>query len=203
MGCAKPTPFHWEDLRNRPREAVLAHEGVKALENGDGYELTFLDSVYRMDVKRETIRELSPRPDRGLSEQFQILLVRYLIRDHGGPVTGTDITEKDLTGGVTFFQGPHTLHVEPIVKCFGTNPEGFKELGHKLGAVPVENGDAGMKFFPFPAIPVTYVLWAEDSEFPASMTVLFDKSIERWFSLDEVFMLVYTLTDRIVEDCLP
>ena len=55
-----------------------------------------------------------------------------------------------------------------------------------------------MKFFPFPEIPVTYVLWTEDNEFPASVNIMFDKSIEKWFSLDMIFLVVLILTDRIV-----
>jgi hypothetical protein len=56
-----------------------------------------------------------------------------------------------------------------------------------------------MTFFPFPGIPVTYVLWVEDSEFPASVSVMFDSSIERWLKLDMIFLLVETLTQRIME----
>ena len=56
-----------------------------------------------------------------------------------------------------------------------------------------------MRFLPFPLMPVTYVLWKEDEEFPASVSVLFDKSITRWFELDMIFTLVLVLTERIVE----
>jgi hypothetical protein len=59
-----------------------------------------------------------------------------------------------------------------------------------------------MKFFPFPEIPVTYVLWTQDDEFPASVTIMFDKSIEGWFSLDMIFMVVLIVTERIAgRDC--
>jgi hypothetical protein len=56
-----------------------------------------------------------------------------------------------------------------------------------------------MCFSPFPQIPVTYVLWTADDEFPASVSVLFDSSITRWFELDMIFTLVWVLTERIVE----
>ena len=199
MACAAPNPFHWVDLRNHSKEEILLHEGVKLSSDTQAYEVTFLNSVYLVDPEQESIIELSPKPERELTEEFQILLIQYMMSDYGGPLTGKEVSEKDLPGGVTFFQGPHALHVRPIVKRFGTDPEGFEAAARKLGAIPVESGDKGMKFFPFPMFPVTYVLWVADDEFPASVSVLFDGSIEHRFTLDMVFALVWTLTERIVE----
>jgi hypothetical protein len=70
----------------------------------------------------------------------------------------------------------------------------------ELGGIHAEHGDASIRFLPFPEIPVTYVLWRADDEFPASVSVLFDASIGRWLALDMIFTLVWVLTERIVED---
>jgi hypothetical protein len=159
----------------------------------------FLNSVYLVDPVAERISELSPDPARELPEVFQILLIRYLVAENGGPLDGKEASEKDFPGGLTFFQGPHALNVGPIVKLYGSDPDAFETRARELGAVPVPHGDKGMSFLPFPLIPVTYVLWREDDEFPASVSVLFDKSIARWFELDMIFSLVSVLTERIVE----
>ncbi|MDQ7781228.1 MAG: DUF3786 domain-containing protein [Desulfomonilaceae bacterium] len=199
MGCAAPHPFHWDDLRNCAVDRVIAREGVTLSKTGNGYELTFLNAVYEIDPAAERINEISPDPSRELTEMFQILLIQYLLAPIGSPIDGKDISEKDCPGGVTFFQGPHALYVRPIAKLYGRNPDAFEERGRDLNAVPVSHGDAAMRFFPFPEIPVTYVLWAADDEFPASVSVLFDSSITRWFELDMIFSLVWVVTERIVE----
>ncbi|MEW6350159.1 MAG: DUF3786 domain-containing protein [Thermodesulfobacteriota bacterium] len=200
MGCAAPNPLHWEDLRTRPSEMVLRRKGVKEAALGKAFEITFLDAAYLVDPHRETITELFPEPNRPLSEAFQILLIRYLVAEYGGPADGRDVSEKDLPGGVTFFQGPHALHVSPITKRFGDDPTAFLELGRAFGGEVRSYGDGSLRFLPFPEIPVTYVLWRADEEFPASVSVLFDASITRWFELDMVFTLVMVLTERICED---
>lgn len=110
-----------------------------------------------------------------------------------------DVSEKDFPGGVTFFQGPHALYVAPIVELYGSEPEAFAARCSELGAHPAVYGDKSMRFYPFPTIPVTYVLWRADDEFPASVSILFDQSITRWFEFDMVFTLVWVLTERIVE----
>jgi len=199
MSCASPNHLHWEDLRSKPAEEVLARGGVKPASEGFGYKVEFLDAVYQVDPIAQRIWELGPDPQRVLTEEFQILLIRYLVAPLGGPLEGKAISEKDLPGGVTFFQGPHALYVKPIAKRYGAAPQAFEARGRELSAEPVDHGDKAMRFFPFPQIPVTYVLWKEDEEFPASVSILLDSSIERWFELDMVFTLVWVLTDRICE----
>lgn len=199
MGCAAPHPMHWEDLRNHSRAEVLNRAGVTGAPDGKAYELAFLDARYLIDPIREQITELSPRPDRMLTEEFQILLIRYLVAPIGAPVDGKEVSEKDFPGGVTFFQGPHSLHVAPIAKRYGRDPGAFESRSRELGAQPGSHGDISMTFHPLPDIPITYVLWVADDEFPASVSVLFDSSIARWFELDMIFTLVWILTDRIME----
>lgn len=200
MGCAAPNPMHWEDLRNQPLDHVVNRGGVAAAPDGPGYDVTFLERVYRVDPEACLVKELDPDPGRELTEEFQILLIRYLVAPNGGKRTGREISEKDLPGGVTFFQGPHTLWVHPIVKLYGSDAEAFASRGQDLNAERIRHGDCGLRFYPFPEIPVTYVLWQEDEEFPASVSVLFDSSIGKWFELDMVFTLVRVVTQRIASE---
>lgn len=199
MGCAAPNPMHWEDLRNHSVNDILDRDGVTSAANSQGYEVSFLDAVYLVDAHNEKITELTPNPGRCLSEMFQILLIRYLVAPNGGPIDGNDVSEKDFQGGVTFFQGPHALYVSPIVKLYGENPDAFEARGRELGGIPFDFGDKAVRFFPFPQMPVTYVLWKADDEFPASVSVMFDSSLSRWFELDMIFSLVWVLTERIIE----
>ncbi len=198
MGCAAPNSMHWQDLRAHSRGEILNQPGVRATSDGQSYEVGFLDSLYLVDPTSERISEMSPNADRMLSQEFQILLIRYLVAGNGGPPQNREISEKDLPGGVTFFQGPHTLNVAPIEERYGHDPDAFAARGQELGGALVTFGDCAVRFFPFPLIPVTYVLWKADEEFPASVSVLFDASISQWFTLDMIFGLVLVLTDRIV-----
>jgi len=161
------------------------------------YVIQFLNSLYLVDPVRERITELNPNPRRELSEEFQILLIRYLVAKNPASLDGKEVSEKDFPGGVTFFQGPHTLHTTPIAERYGMDPDAFESRCRELGALTAPHGDRAMRFLPFPTIPVTYVLWTADEEFPASVSVLFDSSIARWFELDMIFTLVLTLTERI------
>jgi len=172
--------------------------GVQALSDGHVYQASFLNAIYRIDPQKELIEEISPCPNRFLTQEFQILLLRYLLAPHAGNLTGELVSEKDFPGGSTFFQGPHAMPVEPIARNYGTAPQSFLSKGRELGAESMNLGDVSLTFYPFPLIPVTYVLWEGDEEFAPSVTCLFDRSIARWFEFDMIFTLVLVLTDRIV-----
>ncbi len=200
MGCAQPHPFHWKDLRARQREEVLSLPGVKAASEGAVYQVSFLNALYLVDPYTERIEETSPWPQRPLSQEFQILLIRYLLAPHGGHLTGELVSEKDFPGGSTFFQGPHAMPVNPLIRRYGSSPQSFASRGHELGAKPMALGDVSLTFYPFPLIPVTYILWEGDEEFPPIVTCLFDRSVSKWFEFDMIFTLVLVLTERIVEE---
>ena len=200
MGCAAPNPLHWQDLRAQPPERVLSKPGVEHSPSGTAYELGFLDGRFRIDPQAETVEELRPVAGRPLSQEFQILLIRYLTLSIDGQLAGEEVTEKDLPGGVTFFQGPHELPVHALEERFGNDPQGFAARGLELGATRIEHGDVGLRFFPLPETPVSLILWAADDEFGAQISAIFDRSICRWFSLDMVFLLVRQLSHWITLD---
>jgi len=197
MGCAAPNPLHWRDLRDRPPAEVLAKPDVRLVD--EAYEVAFLDGRFRVDPGAERVEELAPEPGRLLSQEFQILLIRYLTTPMPGELAGEEVTEKELPGGATFFRGPHALPVQALVERFGRDAQGFLERGRRLGGAPVERGDAGLRFEPFARIPVTLVLWQADEEFDAQVTAAFDRSICRWFELDMVFLLVRQLATRLAD----
>jgi hypothetical protein len=200
MGCAAPNPLHWQDLRAQPPEGVLSKPGVECTPGATAYELGFMDGRFRIETQAETVEELWPVAGRPLSQEFQILLIRYLTLAIDGQLTGDQVTEKDLPGGATFFQGPHELPVHALVQRYGNDPQGFAARGLELGATRIEHGDVGLRFFPFPETPVSLILWAADDEFGAQISAVFDGSICHWFELDMVFLLVRQLSRWIIPE---
>jgi hypothetical protein len=194
--------MHWQDLRSRPVESILALPGVTLSTDQNSYQIGFLNSNYRIDPIEENVIEISPDPDRTLSQAFQILLIRYLLASplSADGITDEEISESELPGGVTFFQGPHSLPVHLIADRYKNDVDAFLTRGRQLGADIREHGDGSIRLWPFLKIPVTFILWKQDEEFPASVSVLFDRSIGSWFELDMVFTLVWQLVERLLGD---
>jgi len=53
------------------------------------------------------------------------------------------------------------------------------------------------QFQAFPNIPITYIYWNGDEEFPASVQVLFDSSIKDYLPLEDIVFLSEMLSWKL------
>jgi hypothetical protein len=97
-----------------------------------------------------------------------------------------------------FFQGPHALLVDPLIKRYGRDLEDFKNTAEFLEGRPVDMADAAYQLLPFPRVPVYYLFWQGDDEFDPRISVLFDRSIEEVFSADVIWGLVSRVSTALL-----
>ena len=128
----------------------------------------------------------------------RILLLHYLIRADGSPLTGKWVGYKDIPGGLLYAGVFARRVIEPLVRKFGNSAKWFKEIGKKLGGKSVEVGDASFILHAFPFIPLQYVLWEGDKEFPPSVQLLFDASVDHYLSLEDIVVLGQMATGRLI-----
>ncbi len=69
------------------------------------------------------------------------------------------------------------------------NPGCFLEKAASMGARPVNLGDIGLEFMAFPDLPVRLKFYHSDEEFPASLTLLWDKNILDFLRYETVYYL--------------
>ena len=130
---------------------------------------------------------------------FILMVLVYLTEAKEAKPTHTWISEKDLKGGATFFRGPHQFPLKTMEDCFGKDPDLFFTTGRRLGGSEILYGDKGFALEVFPKVPLAYVLWRADEEFPARVGVLFDSTIEAHLPLDIIWCLVSETTRRLME----
>jgi hypothetical protein len=128
----------------------------------------------------------------------RILLLHYLIRADGNPLTGKWVAYKDIPGGL-LYAGVFARRVtEPLERKFGKSGKSFKEIGLRSGGQPAEGGDASFILQAFPYIRLQYVLWEGDEEFPPSVQLLFDASVDHYLSLEDIVVLGQVTTGRLI-----
>ena len=193
----------WPKLAELDPEEVCAHAGASFLENvslsdsgsAGVYEIEFLYRTYRVDA----VNRIVAGPDGGIVDgEPALLLLSYLVLAKEVDLVGEWISEKQIPGGSLFFQGPHAIPVAPIAGRYGNDPKALIKRGLALGGDKGEYGDASVFFTALPRIPVGFVLWEQDDEFPASVTVMFDRSIGVHFPVDVVLALVGSIVRVIV-----
>jgi hypothetical protein len=128
----------------------------------------------------------------------RILLLHYLMRADGNPLTGKWVAYKDIPGGL-LYAGVFARRVtEPLQRKFGKTAESFKKTGIQSGGEPVEVGDASFILHAFPHVPLQYVLWEGDEEFPPSVQLLFDASVDHYLTLEDIVVLGQVTAGRLI-----
>lgn len=180
------------DLEERAKKAGADYQKG---EEGEKIIIHFFSEPYSIQFPQ--IEFYSPSK-KVVSLVTRILLLHYLICADGNPLTGKWVAYKDIPGGL-LYAGVFARRVtEPLQRKFGKSAKSFKETGIKSGGEPAEVGDASFILHAFPYVPLQYVLWEGDEEFPPSVQLLFDASVDHYLSLEDIVVLGQVTTGRVI-----
>jgi len=195
-------PFYWDKLSQlHPTDVCNRTEAIYN-PSREGFLLPVYNLRYLILPKEKKIlrMESNDKPVvEDLHPYFYLMVLVYLTEAKDIKPTHTWVSEKDLKGGSTFFRGPHGLQVEELINLFGKAPEAFLKGGKKLGGSEILYGDKGFALEVFPKVPLAYILWKGDAEFPPKISVLFDSTIESHLPLDIIWCMVAETCRRLVE----
>ena len=140
-------------------------------------------------------------PKKAISLQEQVLLLHYLKgswETRGATPTGEWVSFQDIPDGRFYLDAFNKRAKVPFLKAFGERSERLQSIAAQAyGALPVEFGDVAVRVDALPLVPLVLTLWMGDDEFPPEGNLLFDQSISRIFSAEDVAwlagMVVYPL----------
>jgi hypothetical protein len=134
----------------------------------------------------------------GLSLQQQVLILHYL--SGAGPTlpTGEWVAYQEIPDGKFYLDAFLRRAKNPLIHTFGEDPELLARLATATyDARPLDQGDLGLTLRALPKVPVALILWRGDDEFPPEGTILFDKSVARMLSAEDIAwlagMVIYPL----------
>jgi hypothetical protein len=193
-------PFYWEKLSKlHPTDVCNRTEAIYN-PTKEGFVLPVYNLRYLILPKTKKILrvEWNDQPvEEELEQFFSLMVLAYLTEAKEIKPTHTWVSEKDLKGGAIFFRGLHGLQIENLVNLFGRNPEVFLSAGRRLGGSEILFGDKGFSLDVFPKVPLAFILWKGDEEFPPRIGVLFDSTIESHFALDVIWCMVAETSRRL------
>jgi hypothetical protein len=198
--------FHWDRLSTlHPTDVCNRTEAIYH-PTREGFLLPVYNLRYLILPKEKKILRVE-RNDKPVEETlhpyFYLMVLVYLTEAKDIKPAHTWISEKDLKGGSTFFRGPHHLEVEELTSLSGKDPDAFLKVGKRLGGSEILYGDKGFALEVFPKVPLAYILWKGDAEFPPKISVLFDSTIKFHLPLDIIWCMVAETSRRLAEHFLP
>jgi hypothetical protein len=184
------------NLEERAKKAGAIYEKGKG---GERITLDFFSESHHIQFPQMEFHSPSKKV---VSLVTRILLLHYLIRADGYPLTGKWVAYKDIPGGL-LYAGVFARRVtEPLQRRFGRFAPSFRETGIRSGGEPVEIGDASFILHAFPCVRLQYVLWEGDEEFPSSVQLLFDASVDHYLTLEDMVVLGQVTTGRLINRSL-
>ncbi len=158
--------------------------------------MPYLDRTCRITLPAGEVSYTDGDP--ALSAKDAILVLDYFTRASGAPLTGNLITYQELPDGLNYVGVFATRTTKPLVANFGSDPERFAAAAAKIGGKPADYGDVGVTFSVFPRVPLTYVFWKGDDEFPPEASILFDSTVPGYLSNDDIHNLCESIVWRLV-----
>jgi len=129
----------------------------------------------------------------------KILILHYLSQAKGTPLTNKIISYKELPEGSNYFPTFSKRAIKPILDQFGEEPERLVDVATKFGGYKVDYGDVAVTINAFPQVPITFVLWKGDEDFPPEGNILFDSTIPDYLSIEDINVLCEAIAWRLVK----
>lgn len=185
-----------ETLASDALENICARSGYETAD-GKAIRIPFLDRSYRVTYPDFTFAD----NDDGHAEvpiQEQVLILHYLESGGTSSLSGRWVAYREIQGAAFYNSAFVKRAIDPLKKVFGNNVEGLAAAAGKLGARPIDAGDAGFEIWPLPKVPLQLVLHAGDEEFPPEANILFDHTVEQYLSPEDAAWLAGMVVYRLI-----
>jgi len=195
----KPNALQWRDLSKRPLEDLANCTLARPLPEGR-LQFRFLNREICVDVPGQRLLPAESHDGLPLEDPLLELVTLVYLNRVGGifPLDRDIVGLQDLKES-HFFVGPHELRTAKVLDRYGRDPEGFRRAVRALDGDLVDMADAAGRLLPFPRIPLYFLMWFADDEFPANLRVLFDRTIEQVLPADAIWALVNRVARALVD----
>jgi hypothetical protein len=189
----------WQKLVTLDPQNTAQRAKCRFISDPNRYVLTFLNSQYSVNIEHKQIVSLNPAANSSPGYLEQLCILTYLIHAKDMASSGRLVRPEALPGGEFFFRGTHALPTTKLQEVCGTEPTLLTKATGKLAAAKSNYGDASITLQALPQVPLTFIVWAGDNEFPARASVLFDETAAEQLPLDALLTTVKLAVNLILD----
>ena len=191
----------WEELAELDPADVCRRSGAE--QKGEGYLIRVLGEDYLLIPHERQMRYANvdrEDGDESVTSTLCFAVVHYLLNARDIPCSDELVAASELKGGKLFFAaGAHSPDFAPLADVFSASQQAVERAAEGLGGRRVAHGDAAVEIRALPRLPITYIFWQGDEEFPASISMLFDRTAEQQLPLDVILAIGQETMRRLAE----
>jgi Domain of unknown function (DUF3786) len=201
-----------EKLSDKNPDLVGSLSGAEIVRDKEGRTRLVLNTFgQRVTIAGPEFSFTSEKVEEEIPIQQQVLFLHYLYgawSSNGAKPTGEWVSFQEIPDGRFYMDAFQRRAKNPMVMSFGEKPELLLKVATEMyGAVPFNQGDVSVVVRALPLVPVALILWKGDEEFPAEGNILFDRSIIRILSAEDVAwlsgMVIYPLIGKAKAKSVP
>lgn len=128
----------------------------------------------------------------------KLLALLYLANARASPPANRWLPYRELKDGLFYAKSFEDTVEERLCRRFGADLEALREAGLRLGGREVDQGDLGMVIKSFQRLPLLFILWRGDEEFPPNARILFDATATDYLNAFELRMLCGEVVSRLI-----
>lgn len=174
----------------------IAVEKIKNLNFEDINKIKYLNREYLIspDGKVTCLEK-----NREATERTKIIILHYLAA-LPAPGAGNKLIDfREVPSGNMYYSSFEARVYQPFLTFFGKKPSLFIKASTIFEGEQVDFGNAAFKFVVLPEIPVYFILYEEDEEFPAACKVLFDSSIKDYFPTEDIAIICEDTVKELIK----
>lgn len=157
----------------------------------------YLNQSYRITLPDIKISLTSSKEEVPLKDK--ILILHYLTQAKGTQISNKLVTYKELPEGANYLPTFSKRAIKPLVDYFGKQPHLLVDIATKLGGQKADYGDVAVTINAFSRVPITFVLWQGNEEFPPNGNIIFDSSISDYLTTEDINVLCEAIAWRLVK----
>ena len=171
-------------------DKLCAHPAIRAEEGG----LKFRFLGQECYVNRETGEILIQGRKANFIESLTVY--DWLCDRKEDAVAANEFCAVNSLPGVLVSGGTLGLTGNSIAPLIAKNPAGFLEICKSMNGKQATGADLAVVIYPLPDLPMLLKFYHEDEEFPASLSLLWDRNILRFLRYETIYYLAGCLLER-------
>ncbi|SMC85051.1 DUF3786 domain-containing protein [Sporomusa malonica] len=172
------------ELAAKNPEEMAANSGAGFDSDKRLFTLKYINEVYTVSYPEGEVNFAEHQDPVPIAAK--VVLLHYLLTAGGQPLSGQLISFKEIPGGMIYLEPFNGRVLGGFKYVFGKKAGLLTQAGEKLSGRIAKFGDAAVTLDILPQVPVTYVIWEGDDEFPANATALFDAMAQYYLPTEDL-----------------
>lgn len=166
--------------------------------NGDAISVVHFGRTFLLDCTTGMITA-ADGGDASIYERLNIYTLLGYCRE-GATLTGEWVPFRDVSGASPFAPAFDKTVLQPFAATFSGHMDGLQKAALALGGTRLPHSDAGYLIHAFSCIPMKFLFWEGDEEFPAQANILFDRGVTGFIHVESTVTLASVGVCRLAQE---